>query len=855
MKALKLVFAIFIALVLSVALFVGFVPKIASTPQGKEFLLSQLNTWIPGEIRVKNLHLSWMRASQIEGLELLDSAGETLAYSEQIRIHNPLWKLLASSNPEPLLDLHQVRAKIVTNEEGVTNIERALSSRAHELPEGTLLEPIIIENFEIESEFLSQLKRVKIAASGTTRQGSVQGNFKLQGDLGKDTQLSLETTKFPVILLDQLAQLKNPELAGLLRHFFNDELSMTLTIDKTRVEQEIASPGFSSSMTGKLEDGTFSLLKPMVAEFIVSPEALEHLKRAFKLPSLPKLSEAAKVTLQTKSLALPLKEPQQLSGTFEIASERLALGDLDLNQAYLSLQVSPFFPQLELETEFAGRRNGAPWQSKLHWRTQNRPLRASLAALLEQANEFQFSLLDKSQNNSIELSGDIDHEALHLLGSFATPQVYIEKFKLKSSGIPWDDLNALHLQGSFSAEKIGRGEHFFKVSRAPWSYERRSGETNLEFTAAYADLAFDGKLSAKNRDSLDFHLVQHQGRGNFNVSGRIKSDLSAQLSGQIEEFPVDILIAALPQARNYQDKIHALFGSSVSGKLHAKVDKMNGPVALSLQGERCDFKLDGKIENSILTLNQPLRLDVTLSKEVSDYFLDDIIPLLNSATHGEAPLSLTISETGFRVPLRDISVETLNIPSARLDLGRIYFTREGKLAQIIQLMNIEPKDKFSVWFTPLYFSLREGRLQLGRFDMLIADIYPVATWGELDFIRDRVKMDVGLTGKAITQSFGPLPLPKNYLLAIPLRGTTQNPHLDTTRVAAKLSSLAAMTAGPQGILVSALLQLASGSLTEKIPEPTTQPLPWDTDAPELAEEDKINFGREVEGLFQSIFGK
>jgi hypothetical protein len=264
--------------------------------------------------------------------------------------------------------------------------------------------------------------------------------------------------------------------------------------------------------------------------------------------------------------------------------------------------------------------------------------------------------------------------------------------------------------------------------------------------------------------------------------------------------------------------------------MEASLIKMNGPFTLNLQGERCEIVAKGKVTQETLFLTEPLTASITVNKEVSTYFLDDILPLLNSALRGDKPITLTVDPQDFYVPLNPYSLERIHLPKATLDLGKLYFSESGKLAEILSLLNLPPNDVFSVWFTPLYFSLTEGRLNLNRVDMLIANQTPIATWGSIDFPADKVKMEVGLTGRALSQAFGSLPLPSGYMLAIPLRGPVNNPKLDKTKIAAKLSSLAAMATGPQGMLVGALIQIASGSLTDTVPEPTTNPLPWSVDA-------------------------
>lgn len=866
MKAIKILFGFFVALLCLVAIGVALLPTVASTQSGKHFLLDLVNSMIPGEIRAEKLELAWTRSSEIKNLELYDVHGTKLVQASDVHIENSLWNLLTDSNPEPLINLKNLSATLIADEEGITNIQRALSTEAAQKPAGKLLEPIFIENAEVTSEVLSQCQRIKITAKGTTRQGPLMGSFDLDGDLGKDIRLNLEAKKIPVVLIDQIVQLKAPEAAGLPLKILGEEMDLTLTIDNAKVEQEISTPWFSSSLTGKIEEGIFTLLRPMSSNLHLTKEAFFALKKYLKCENVPDLTKSTDFQIVTKSLTLPLDQPTHLQGQFEVSTSSLVLSPFDLNLLHVMADVSPIEPQLKAQTILEGTKSGEPFMAKASWVMQNRPYSFTLNALLEQKSHFILTLSDQAQKMTIDAEGSLDHEELMVEGDIKGPKFYAEKFLLKSTGIPWEEnLKTARLSGTFSAEKVGVGSHFAKIYRAPWVYDGRLEEGHVDFSLVALNLVIDGKVKVKNKgDDVEFRMTQSQGDGKINLNGKVlrpmQDTMSATITGELDHFPTDIIADYIPTEENYSKKIHALFGSEINGKLSANIQQMNGPVNVTLKGERCALDMDGTVQNGFLTLNRPLTLDVTLSREVSDYFLDDLMPLLNSATHADQPIRLLISEKGFRVPLNNLSITTLKIPFGALSLGKIYFTKEGKLAQVISLLHIKPRESFSVWFTPLYFSLNEGKLDLNRLDMLVADQYPIASWGWINFLNDVVHMEVGLTGKALANAFGPLPLPKSYMLDIPLRGTTQNPRLDTTKIAAKLTSIAAMTTGPQGLLVGALLQLASGTLTDKIPDPTTQPLPWETDAPETEITDSTSenpvkdLKKGAEKLLNNLFG-
>lgn len=336
-------------------------------------------------------------------------------------------------------------------------------------------------------------------------------------------------------------------------------------------------------------------------------------------------------------------------------------------------------------------------------------------------------------------------------------------------------------------------------------------------------------LSLANK--INFSVEEAQGTGVLDLNGAITDAFSTpglELSAKAQDFPTPFLIALLPPDANLGPKVEALLGSTFNAEVHANVQKLAGPVQLHLKGARSEVSLDGVVTGGFLTLNKPLVATLSVTPEISEIILDDFVPILNSAIRSDQPVKLTIGSKGFKLPVRDFSIANTNIEQAQMELGKIYFNRNGKLAQILSLLKIPSGDEFSVWFTPLYFNLVEGVFNMARVDLLIADRYPVASWGTVNFNQDQVNMYVGLTGKSLNNVFGVVGLPKNYMLAMPLRGPISNPKLDTTKVTAKLASLAAMVTGPQGLLIGGLMELA---LQDNVPEPTTNPLPWETDSP------------------------
>ncbi len=371
----------------------------------------------------------------------------------------------------------------------------------------------------------------------------------------------------------------------------------------------------------------------------------------------------------------------------------------------------------------------------------------------------------------------------------------------------------------------------------------------------------NGQISSESlSEKIDFYVREAEGAGFLNVNGSIVDVFktpSIDFNLKADSFPTPFIAALLPPEADLGRKVDALLGSTFTANIQAKMTKMSGPIVASIKGARSELNLEGGISGGYLTLSKPLLAMMTVTPEISDVILDDFVPILNSAIRADQPIKLTISPQGFRLPLRDFSISNTSIDQATLDLGRIYFNRNGNLAEILSLLNISAGPEFSVWFTPLYFNLQEGVFNMARVDLLIADNYPVASWGSVNFPQDSVNMYVGLTGKALSNTFGGIMLPRNYMMAMPLRGPVSNPRLDTTKVAARMASMAAMVAGPQGLLLGALMELA---LNDKVPAPSTNPLPWETDSPqsENTTENSNNPARSIQKgakkLIDNFFG-
>ncbi len=310
--------------------------------------------------------------------------------------------------------------------------------------------------------------------------------------------------------------------------------------------------------------------------------------------------------------------------------------------------------------------------------------------------------------------------------------------------------------------------------------------------------------------------------GHFNEAG-----LSLNLDGTMTNLSVPMLSHLLFNPKLGR-QLQAVLGSNVNAKFNAALQSMNGPIALSLNGDNGQFQLDAQINNGILTLRRDLEAQLKITPELGLYVLQDLIPTLKGILRSDQHLMLNIKKQGFAVPVKNPNLTNISLAQGSLSLGKVYFTPQSQMAKVLSLLTPGYLDEVLVWSTPAFFSINDGIVKLERVDLLINDHYHTAAWGYVDVGKDRVHMTIGLSGEAISKAFNIAPIESGFMLQLPLRGTLDNATIDKTKAAARLSAIIAQNqGGPEGMVLGTVLHIASGGMNEpKIPPPTTYPFPW-----------------------------
>lgn len=281
-----------------------------------------------------------------------------------------------------------------------------------------------------------------------------------------------------------------------------------------------------------------------------------------------------------------------------------------------------------------------------------------------------------------------------------------------------------------------------------------------------------------------------------------------------------------------QQLLDTLFGDAIEIKANCKLNDLNGPVDIALTGVRGALEMDGFLSQEVLTLKAPLTYSTLHPFSLFDQLSSALhVPLFRSFVATEQPIHLTIEPSLFSCPLFPFNMKQIKIGRGRIDMGKIIVRQEGDLQFIFNLIHSLSENQLTAWLTPLYFQVDQGQFQLERFDMLIANAYPLAAWGNINLATQQGNFIIGLPARSLQEIFGIGGLKDSYLLQIPLSYNGKM-NIDQNQLLQRIGLLVAkMKGGKKGQLISDLLDVAIFNQEAEPPSPTTQPFPWASSLP------------------------
>lgn len=373
-----------------------------------------------------------------------------------------------------------------------------------------------------------------------------------------------------------------------------------------------------------------------------------------------------------------------------------------------------------------------------------------------------------------------------------------------------------------------------KANTPAWDVDLK-GLLTKKSTSLYLD-DITGTIHAKKIPSHSSASLSGKISGSLGLENCIENDqlnfkgATVLAKTHLEHFPTAIMTHLLQLDTPNIKKIEALIGSEFSFDGNATLKDLKGPLNFDLLGSHSQIHLESQLHDTLITLNKPLTAELKITPELGQYLLQDLIPILEGIISAENKVTLTIEPQGFSYPIYSHNFHAAEIGSMTLNLGKVYFNNEGQFGKIASLLKAKTQDEISVWFTPIYLNMHNAKIEVKRFDMLVMNKFPLATWGTVDFIKDRIHFIIGLSGKSLEGYLKVPALAEDHMLQVPYKGKIGKASLDKTKLAAQIAALVSSSSGtPQGLGLGALLGLAGGSFNESPPPPpTTEPLPWES---------------------------
>jgi hypothetical protein len=806
-------------------------PGILSTKWGQDRIIASINQEIPGHLDVEKISLSWFGKQSFKNIRLLDPKSRLVASAEYLETDTSLFSLLFK---RPQLGNSYAKALNAALDSGLTE-----SLGAKYVSPETFPRLVQIKNADLH--VVNSSEGFKLIASGQTESQGKLGSFDVDCLLTqKKNALKVQIVDLPVEILDALSSMQGGGNYGVIRQILGDTLSLNIS-EVNGVLNVVLHSNLEMELDGAFEGDHFVLRAPMKSSLNLTPAAFDKLRNQMHALSHFKLAQPAKLALQMDTANIPLSLIKEgmlesslgsLSGNllFSVSGLKWKDGFTGLYSEVDRFQISLEYPQDQLAYKLSVKgdfvQDGKIFPIELH-STHIKPDRADIVStviqprdMLVSFNDVNTSTLDAFLGTGKALQETFGNAlSMHLQSSkddlqtmkitLSSENIEIPSMELKVTnafqlGRKWDQVP---ISGKLAAKQIRfkKQNSALKALKVDWKLDLQQKQAEALFSSesVIAGSKEDGKIGGS-------------------ISANYQKPNNLRLFAKIDGEQVPSAFLTMMTNRHEWEP---LFGPSVNLKIHADLKDLSGPFSVHVNGLRGSLAVDGQLSQGVFTLNAPLMLETEVSKELTKEVLGELSPVFKELHSADNSLRLTVDPLNFSMPLT-LELSDINFERAVLELGKVTFVNGGDVHRLLNVLKAEQTPLVKVWATPMLLNMRKGTLTVYRMDMLVMDRYPIATWGKIDFPADRVNMVMGLSSTALAQSLGIRNLPSNYMLQIPIKGTTSNTKIDSSKVMGRLGSLMAQSSGgPEGFVIGTVLDLANGK-DPQVPPPTTNPLPW-----------------------------
>lgn len=491
------------------------------------------------------------------------------------------------------------------------------------------------------------------------------------------------------------------------------------------------------------------------------------------------------------------------------------------------------------QCKFTGQKNGEKQQGSIHWTS---PLLSMNLSMALSDNTLAIQGANQQLSWIVTPAG---YKALNawLVPSFPSPfeiqegstfTCSIDKFScpiaLKDFSEALIDVTVRNPKLSF-VDKVSK--EGFLISSLTSQVKQGGGKEPFSFSLDASILTQNSASSSPKQGNLSL-------LSSLNFRGKTLSELSGNCVCKAQQLPSSVLdLFAVVGGRNDRPAT-TFFGKTIDLNASATFQALSGPVEFVFSSPNVRASLSGQVANGLLTLKNNFYAQVKISPQLSHLFLSEVNPLNLSSISSKDPISLEIPAKGVQVPLYPFRLDLWEVPSCRIELGKIACRNEGNVNIALSLLKSKQFDKsqdLMLWFAPIDLKMKKGILDIERTEILLADTFDIAVWGKVDLLKQLVDMQLGLPSSTLRKAFGIKKLPESYVLTIPMKGKMDNVQIDTGKATAKVALLlawqqaeaaGALGGGPAGALLGGVLGKVAilPDQNAKIP-PAKHPFPWE----------------------------
>lgn len=758
-----------LVIVILILVIVSLAPTIASSRWGQERVVEAINRIIPGELKVESFTLTWFGDQEIRGLVLRDAEGREVLKFEDFITETSLLRLVREGPKYGVTQVDKLSLFLEGRKDFHTNLEAAIGLKL--LPPIPLTSPLELSDVTL---YINEPKAPLPALrefSGNSRYGTVEGSFHFNAVMEKEERrLEADISHFPVALLDSYLTGRERAWEGLALYGLGETVNLNIKETLTKAGAAFQFEIESLRVKGK---GSFSLNDGFFQ--ILKP-----------------------ITL---SFDFPKELPKRLQGSWhlgkdlkgELTIERLNLPDRLMVNSLFSPQDQFLFEGVVAVPDLVLVNEGG----KREWKDAEMAL-----SLHEKEDHYivncQARAVEEKKPLEAKLEGELFEKAFK--GYLDTPFLRLKNIDLECDG-PWVSPFAIsHGEARIESAEvlIGEGATFKNIDM---SFEFDRGPPSME-------------VHLKG-ESQGGPMTGHLKWAHWNTTA---PSYELTLEGKKMPTIVDRLILG-----------ESLFGPFVDATIHLDYGRGMGTVLADMKGEKGSLFLDGVVKNDVVTLKKPLTLHVEEPIRLKKISFLKPLRFLDFAKSSENPLDLKIDPEGFSYPIK--AQKETEIGSGSLLIGKWTLYNKGDVKKLIKLLQKSAGESINIWATPLYFSYHKGVLKLERCDILFYDRYRLALFGEIDLWKEKVHLNLGISGEALTQALN-VSVDKEAMLLLPIKGHFDQIHVDMEKAALEIAALLAKKMyGQEGEFVGAMLDMAGLKGKEKVPPAKQKPYPWGEIAP------------------------